>query len=44
MDNKIEISGRAIDKPFFMAVESYNKKFKAQAIGIETFNKTLDYG
>ena len=22
----------------------YNKKFKSQAIGVETFNKTLDYG
>lgn len=74
MDEKIEITGRPIDKPFLMAVEStynvsgrgavacgtveqgkikigddiefygYNKKFKSQAIGIETFNKTLDYG
>lgn len=74
MDTKIEISGRPIDKPFYMAVEStygvagrgavacgtieqgkikvgddiefygYNKNFKTQAIGIETFNKTLDYG
>lgn len=74
MDTKIEISGRPIDKPFFMPVEStysvagrgavacgtveagkvkvgddiefygYNKNFKSQVIGIETFNKTLDYG
>lgn len=74
MDTKVEISGRPIDKPFLMAVEStysvagrgavacgtieqgkikigddiefygYNKKFKSQAIGVETFNKTLDYG
>ena len=74
MDEKIEITGRPVDKPFLMAVEStynvsgrgavacgtveqgrikigddiefygYNKKFKSQAIGIETFNKTLDYG
>jgi elongation factor Tu len=22
----------------------YNKNFKSEAIGIETFNKTLDYG
>lgn len=74
MDEKIEISSRAIDKPFYMAVEStygvagrgavacgtieqgkikvgdeieffgYGKTFKSQAIGIETFNKTLDYG
>lgn len=74
MDTKIEVSGRPIDKPFLMAVEStysvsgrgavacgtveqgrikigddiefygYNKNFKSQCIGIETFNKTLDYG
>lgn len=74
MDTKIEISGRPVDKPFMMAVEStysvagrgavacgtveqgrvkigddlefygYNKNFKSQCIGIETFNKTLDYG
>jgi hypothetical protein len=74
MDTKIEVSGRPVDKPFYMAVESaygvagrgavacgtvemgrikigddiefygYNKSFKSQAIGIETFNKTLDYG
>ncbi len=74
MDTKIEVSGRPIDKPFLMAVEStysvsgrgavacgtveqgrikigddiefygYNKTFKSQCIGIETFNKTLDYG
>lgn len=74
MDEKIEISGRPVDKPFYMAVEStysvagrgavacgtveqgrvksgdpiefygYNKTFKSEVIGIETFNKTLDYG
>lgn len=74
MDTKVEITGRPIDKPFLMAVEStysvagrgavacgtieqgkikigddiefygYNKKYKSQAIGVETFNKTLDYG
>lgn len=74
MDTKIDLSGRPIDKPFYMSVEStysvpgrgavacgtveqgkikigddiefygYNKNFKTQAIGIETFNKTLDYG
>ena len=74
MDSKIEITGRPIDKPFYMAVEStysvpgrgavacgtieqgkvklgdqiefygYNKKYKSQVIGVETFNKTLDYG
>ena len=74
MDTKIEVSGRPIDKPFLMCVEStynvsgrgavacgtveqgkvkigddvefygYNKKFKSQITGIETFNKTLDYG
>lgn len=74
MDTKIDLSGRPIDKPFLMAVEStysvagrgavacgtieqgsvkvgdevefygYNKKFKSQCIGVQTFNKTLDYG
>ena len=74
MDEKIEITNRAIDKPFYMAVESnynvagrgavacgtieqgrikagddiefygYNKNLKTQTIGIETFNKSLDYG
>jgi elongation factor Tu len=74
MDEKIEVSGRPVDKPFYMAVEStygvagrgavacgtveqgkikigdaieffgYNKSFKSEVIGIETFNKTLDYG
>jgi elongation factor Tu len=74
MDEKVEIAGRPVDKPFYMAVEStygvagrgavacgtveqgrikigddieffgYNKNYKSQVVGIETFNKTLDYG